>query len=301
MAVKKISSLVAVVLLLWAARANADGIVARGAAVMNLKSSSMLYVQDADKRVPPASLTKIMTMYLVNDALAAKKIRLSDVVRVSKRAAAARGATMGLKAGERVRVEDLIRGVCVGSANDAAVAIAEHVAGSEQRFVAMMNARAAKLGMKNTRYRNAHGLPPAEGQYTTARDMLTLSRAYMNAYPGALKYHSMTEFLYKGRRLTNKNRLLGVVDGADGLKSGWIRASGFNLVSTAKRGSVRILCVILGSKTPERLAEDSAFMIEAAFKTVASGGKDKIVYQLRALEEDRAAAISEDMQGPKQR
>ena len=260
---------------------------ARGVMIMNLKSESVLYLQKENRRVPPASLAKIMTMYVVMDELEAGKIKRTDRVRISAKAAATGGANMGLKAGERVVLEELIKGVAVASGNDASVAVAEHIAGSEARFVAMMNAKAKKLGLKNTRFANPHGLPPAQGQWTTARDMLHLAKSYLETHPDALPYHSILEVTHGKTTTTNKNKLLKLCPGTDGIKTGWIQASGFSLVSTAKRGDVRILCVLLGASKSQAMTDESHFLLEAAFKTVESGGVDKVKYQLAEREKTR--------------
>lgn len=296
--IKILASALAVATLSCAAPSSAE-IDARGVMLMNLKSESVLYVQSENDRVPPASLTKIMTMYILLDMLDEGKLKLTDMVRVGQRAAETKGSSMGLKAGERVPLSEILKGVAVASGNDAAVAAAVHAAGSEQRFVALMNAKARSLGLKNTRFTNPHGLPPAKGQYTTARDMLFLTKSYLEKHPEALAYHSMTEVTHGETTTTNKNRLLGSCDGVDGVKTGWIRASGFHLVSTAQRGDIRILCVLLGASTTQAETEESRFLIEAAFKTVASSGSYKVAHQLRdreiaeALAADTGADLAE--------
>ena len=262
---------------------------ARGVMIMNLKSESVLYLQDEDKRVPPASIAKIMTMYVIMDQLEAGRIDLSDKVRISAGAAGQPGSTMGLKAGETVELGELIKGVAVASGNDASVAVAEHISGSVAKFVARMNATAKKLGMKNTAFTNPHGLPPAKGQWTTARDMLTLTKRYLEDHPDALPYHSMPYVKHGNTTTTNKNKLLNLCPGADGIKTGWIRASGFSLVSTARRGDVRIVCVLLGAPKSQAMTDESLFLMEAAFATVESGGTNKVKYQLEERAKLRAA------------
>lgn len=271
-------------------------VAARGVMVMNMKSNSVLYLQDADRRVPPASLAKIMTMHLVLDGVDKGRYKLTDVVRVSKRAASTGGAKMGLMAGDRLTLEQLLRGVAAASGNDASVAVAEYAAGSVERFVSMMNARARELGMKNTRFANPHGLPPAKGQYTTARDMMTLSHSYITKHADALaKYHSLASVTHRSKTTTNKNPLLGTCDGVDGLKTGWIQASGHSLITTARRGDVRIIVSLLGAETNEDEEAESRFLIEAAFSTVASGGTNKVIHQLaeRASAKERQEALKD--------
>jgi D-alanyl-D-alanine carboxypeptidase (penicillin-binding protein 5/6) len=265
-----------IALLLFLAPDSSDAALkARGAILMNLKSESVLYVQDENRKVPPASLTKIMTMYIALDAINDGKAALSDDVKVSKRAASQSGSRLHISAGETVSLDLLLSGVAAVSGNDAAVAVAEHVGGSVEEFVKLMNAKAGELGMKNTIYHNPHGLP-AKGQTTTARNVLTLSKSYMENHPEALRYHNILSIPHGGVVNTNKNPLLGTLSGADGLKTGWISSSGFHLVGTAKRGDVRLVSVVLGGEKPIDMDEESRRLIEAGFKTVESGGRIKV-------------------------
>jgi D-alanyl-D-alanine carboxypeptidase (penicillin-binding protein 5/6) len=247
----------------------------RGAILMNLKSESVLYIQDENRKVPPASLTKIMTLYLALDAVREGKAALSDDVKVSKRAAAQYGARLHVRAGEVVSLDLLLAGVAAVSGNDAAVAVAEHVGGSTDAFVKLMNEKAAAIGLKNTTFKNPNGLPAA-GQLTTARDMLTLSKSYIENHPEALRYHGILSIKHGGVVNTNKNPLLTTLEDADGLKTGWVSASGYSLIGTAKRGDIRLVSVILGGVTPKDMADESLRLIEAGFKTVASGGRIKV-------------------------
>ena len=261
--------------------------------IMNLKSESVLYIQDENRKIPPASIAKIMTMYLIMDRLDSGTISLADKVKVSVNAASQPGSTMGLKAGERVALGELVKGVAVASGNDAAVAVAEYISGSVPKFVAAMNVKAKALGMRNTTFTNPSGLPPATGQWTTAKDMLTLTKRYLEDYPDALPYHSMPSVTHGTTTTTNKNKLLKLCPGADGLKTGWIRASGFSLVSTAVRGDVRIVCVLLGASTSQAMTDESLFLMEAAFETVESGGANKVKYQLQERAKTRAETHEE--------
>jgi D-alanyl-D-alanine carboxypeptidase (penicillin-binding protein 5/6) len=264
------------------ARADAALENVRGAILMNLKSESVLYIQDENKKVPPASLTKIMTMYVASDAISAGKVSLSDSVKISKRAAGQGGSSLYLKEGDVVSLDLLMAGVAAVSGNDAAVAVAEHVSGSVSGFLRLMNAKASELGMKNTKFRNVNGLPAKE-QVTTARDMLTLSKNYIAEYPLNLRYHNIASIEYGGRVGTNKNPLLESCPGADGLKTGWIIASGYSLVGTARRGDIRLVSVVLGGVTSADMGRESLRLIEAGFKTVERGGKIKV---RQFLEED---------------
>ncbi len=248
----------------------------RGAILMNLDTVKVLYEQNAEKKIPPASLTKIMTMYLVFEDLKAKKISLSTKVKVSSKAANIEGSSMGLVRGEYVTVEKLLTGMAVASGNDACVAIAEHLAGSESAFVRRMNDKARRLKMKNTVFRNSSGLP-AKGQFTTATDMLALSRNYIMLHPEGLRYHSKKHMYHRGVKKVNKHPQLGNYRGTDGLKTGWTRASGYNIVSTSRQGKVRLIAVILGAESSKIRAKELNRLMNAGFR---SSKKNTSVYNL---------------------
>ena len=248
-----------------------------GTILMDLDSVEVIYEQNANRKIPPASLTKVMTMYIVFDALKAKKLSLNTKVKVSKKAAATRGASMGLHAGEYVTVKQLLYGMAVASGNDACVAIAEHMSGSERAFTHRMNSKARKLKMKNTVFKTASGMP-AKGQYTTARDMLALSRNYITVHPMALNYHSTKNIIFHGRKLRNKHPQLGKYRGTDGLKTGWTRASGYNIISTSRRGSTRLIAVILGAETSKVRAKELNRLMNAGFNY--RQGKTKNIFRL---------------------
>lgn len=273
----RISRIVPLLMLLLAASTlpAAANLNVRSAILLDMNSGRVLYSQDADRKIPPASLTKIMTMYVVMDQVRAGKVKLTDKVRVSANAARQRGSRMHIKAGETVTLDRLLTGVAVSSGNDAAMAVAEHVAGSANNFVRLMNIKAKKLGMKGTTFRNPHGLP-AKGQVTTARDMLTLSSSYLKDYPETMRFHRTKMLTHRGVTTVNKNPLLRSCPGADGLKTGWIRASGYNLVSTVKRGKTRLVGVVLGSATARVRADEMRELVEAGFTAVGSGGKVKV-------------------------
>lgn len=230
------------------------GMPVKSAILMNLDNGQILYKKNPAMPIPPASLTKIMTMFLTLDAVKAKKISLNQKVRIDKQAAQAGGSSMHLSAGESVPVVRLLAGAAVSSGNDAARALAKRVGGTEANFVKMMNKKAKALGMANTTFKNPTGLPAA-GQKTTATDLLMLCRAYLKTHPQAERFHSMTFFMHKGRVSRNTNPLLGTMPGVNGLKTGWTIASGYNLIVTAKRGNTRLLAIILGG--PTKNARDS--------------------------------------------
>lgn len=250
------------------ATARADLAEVRSAILMNMSTGKILYEQNADDPIPPASLTKILTMYIALDNVSAGKSSLNSLVRISRQAARTGGSRMALKPNERVRLESLLMGMAVSSGNDASAAVAEFLGGTQARFVKMMNARAAGLGMASTTFRNPHGLP-ASGQITTARDMLALSAGYLRAHPEALRYHSTRFMRHNGVVTYNKNPLLGNYPGADGLKTGWVIASGYNLVSTAHRGGTRLVAVVLGAEDGKARARAVYRLMEAGFLTSA--------------------------------
>ncbi|HWQ07883.1 MAG TPA: D-alanyl-D-alanine carboxypeptidase family protein, partial [Holophaga sp.] len=235
----------------------------KSAMVTEYGSGKVLYSQDADKRIPPASLTKVMTMYLVFDALAAGRASLADRVRISSRADATGGSSMGLRRGEIVSLDELMRGMAVASGNDACIAIAEHF-GGVLRFVDMMNRKAQELGMTSTTFQNPNGLP-APGQFTTARDLTKLATSYLRHYPQALRYHSTTEINHHGAVHGNTNRLLGACEGVDGIKTGYVGASGYNIIATAKRGDSRVIAVILGGRSKQVRNREATRILEASF------------------------------------
>jgi len=260
----------------------------RSAILMDTGTGKILYAQNADRKIAPASLTKIMTMYVAMDAVKLGKVKLKDKVKISTKAAKVGGSRMHIRAGEYVTLDKLLQGVAISSGNDASMAVAEHVAGSEHAFVKLMNAKAKKLGMKGTVFVNPHGLP-AKGQVTTARDMLALSRDYLKTHPRAMSYHRMKTLAHRGVTTYNKNPLLKDCPGADGLKSGWIRASGYNLVSTVKRGDTRLVGVVLGSSTAKVRAKEMRSLVEAGFTALNSKGK-KNVGQVLAARTPKPAA-----------
>lgn len=241
----------------------------KSAMLWNATTGELLYEQNPDVQIPPASLTKILTLYIVFDAIRQGRLRPWDVVDVSERAATQGGSTMRLRNGESVKVTDMIKGIAVASANDACMAMADHLEGGNvDAFVALMNDTAKRLGMTNSVFMNPNGLP-AEGQLTTARDMLRLASAYLEQFPKALTIHSMQYFTHNNRQRHNANSLLGRYEGVDGLKTGFVCASGYNIVATAKRGDTRLIAVVLGSRNPRVRERETAKLLDKGFKIVA--------------------------------
>ena len=215
------------------------------AIVLDANSGRVLHADKADELRHPASLTKIMTLYLLFERLDAGKIRLDSQLPVSEHASIQAPTKLGLKPGQSLEVEDAIRGMVTKSANDAAVTVAEAIGGSEGEFADMMTIKAHALGMGRTTYRNASGLPN-DDQVTTARDQALLGRAIQERYPRYYQYFSTPSFTYHGQTMRNHNQLLGHVEGMDGIKTGYTQASGFNLVASVRRDSRHIVSVVMG-------------------------------------------------------
>ncbi|MHC1700046.1 MAG: serine hydrolase [Humidesulfovibrio sp.] len=255
-----------------AAKRPAGELRAKSAIAMDLATGSIVYEQNADEQIPPASLTKVLTMYLTFEALQEKRLSLTDTVLVTPEATLAGGSRMNIRSGERVIVRELMKGIAVASGNDACVALAQHLSGSEDfhPFVAAMNAKARELGMGDTVFKNPNGMP-AEGQLTTARDMLKLSASYLRRFPQALTFHSMTTYVHNNRNHHNANRLLNSYDGVDGLKTGYVSASGYNNVVTAKRGDARVVAVVLGARSAGARAAVSRQLLDIAFQKINQG------------------------------
>jgi D-alanyl-D-alanine carboxypeptidase len=211
-------------------------------------SGQVLHETDPDGPRHPASLTKVMTLYLLFSELDAGRIRLDYDLAVSAHAAEQNPTKLGLRAGQTIKVEDAIKGMVTKSANDAAVVVAEALGGSEEDFARMMTRKARALGMTNTIYVNASGLP-ADEQITTARDQALLGRAIMHRFPQYYTYFSLPAFAYRGRFMSNHNSLLRTVDGVDGIKTGYTEASGYNLISSTGRTGRRVVGVILGERS----------------------------------------------------
>ena len=232
-------------------------------------TGQVLYEQNPQLRMPPASFVKILTLYLVFDALRAGQLKMDDLVTVSERAWRTQGSKMFIKVGDRVKVEDLLKGVAIASGNDACIALAEHLSGSEEVFVSKMNEKAKLLGLNDSQFRNSDGMP-ADGQYTTAMDMAILSRRYIEEHPEALSFHSTTEFEYNGIRQGNRNTLLQKNIGVDGLKTGHVEESGYHLVATAKRDGQRMIAVVMGCSKVKKRAPEAQKLLEYGFKNFST-------------------------------
>jgi D-alanyl-D-alanine carboxypeptidase (penicillin-binding protein 5/6) len=241
-------------------------VVARAWVLADVSSGQILATERADERFEPASLTKLMTAYLVFAALKEKKLALGDVVSVSEKAWRAPGSRMFIEPRRPVTADELIRGMIVQSGNDACIALAERVAGSEEAFVGMMNREAERLGMKNTKFMNASGLPDPQ-HYATARDLYLLATALIRDYPEQYaQYYSQREFRYNGITQVNRNRLLWLDNSVDGMKTGFTEAAGYCLVASSKRGPRRLLSVLLGSTSESMRAQESQKLLNWGFQ-----------------------------------
>lgn len=253
---------------------SAEALAAKAASiVIDARTGQVLHEQDADATTHPASLTKMMTLYLTFDALDDGRLTLDQALPVSSWAESMSPTKLGLRAGSTLRVETAILGLVTKSANDAAVVLAEALGGSETRFAEMMTRKARELGMRNTLFRNASGLPNME-QVTTARDFSILSRAMLYDHPKYYPYFSRRSFVYGGRPLANHNRLMSRYEGMDGIKTGYTVASGFNLAASATRDGRRLIGVVMGGKSaPSRDARMEA-LLDQAFGKPNRGRED---------------------------
>lgn len=235
--------------------------------VVDQNTGVVLHSRRSEAQRYPASLTKMMTLYMLFEAIEIGEIGLEDQIRVSANAASAPPSGLGLRSGDTIRVEDAILALVVKSANDVAVAVGERIGGGERAFADEMTVRARALGLENTTFRNASGLPNSR-QTTTAQDMARLAVALHRDFPQYFDYFDTTEFTYGGRTYRNHNSLVGRVNGVDGLKTGYIRASGFNVVVSAERGDHRLIAVIMGGPTAAARDAHAEELLEAAFNTL---------------------------------
>ena len=232
--------------------------------LVDFTTDRVLLANAPDEQLPPASLTKLMTAYVVFGALQSGRIRLDDRAHVSEKAWRMGGTRMFIEVNSDVRIEDLLRGLLIQSGNDAAVALAEHVAGSVDLFVGEMNAAAKALGMQNSAFRNPHGLP-ARGHYTTAHDLALLAKAIIGEFPDFYSLYAEREFSYNGIAQHNRNALLWRDPSVDGMKTGYTDAAGYCLVTSAVRDGMRLIAVVLGAPSPRQRNDGAQKMLEYGF------------------------------------
>ncbi|MBR4423753.1 MAG: D-alanyl-D-alanine carboxypeptidase, partial [Mailhella sp.] len=256
---------------LAACRAGAEPIHAQCAILMDATTGRILFEQRADMRIPPASLTKVLSMYVALNAVSGKKKSLHKKFAVSRAAAETGGSRLGLRAGDKVTLDQLLYGMAVASGNDATVAAAEYVAGSQAAFVQRMNALAKKIGMSRSHFVNPHGLP-AGGQITTARDMMKLAMSYEARYPASRRYHLSRSVTYRGRTEPNHNPLTSWYPGINGLKTGWITAAGYNIIATASRRGHKLIAVVLGAPSTRVRAAEAGRLLNAGFAAISRKG-----------------------------
>ena len=233
--------------------------------LVDFHSRDVVAERESQLAVEPASITKLMTSYVAFREIAQGNLSLDDEVLVSEKAWRTQGSRMFIEVGNRVRVEDLLKGIIIQSGNDASVAIAEHIAGDESVFAAMMNEQAAALGMVNTTYTNATGLPDPE-QSTTARDVALLARALIEEFPEFYAWYSEREFTFGGIRQHNRNRLLWRDPSVDGLKTGHTSSAGYCLVTSASRDGMRLISVVMGTDSEEARATASQALLNYGFR-----------------------------------
>lgn len=238
---------------------------ARSYILTDFFSGRILAEHNADERLEPASLTKLMTAYLVFKELKAGKVKLEDEATVSEKAWRTGGSRTFIEVGSRVRIEDLLKGMIIQSGNDASVALAEHIAGDEATFANMMNQEAEALGMTNTHYVNSMGMPH-EAHYSSARDIATLAMALIRNFPEYYAWYSEKEFTYNGITQNNRNRLLWQDDGVDGIKTGYTEAAGYCLATSAQRDGMRLVSVVMGTKSPRARTDITQTLLNYGFR-----------------------------------
>jgi D-alanyl-D-alanine carboxypeptidase (penicillin-binding protein 5/6) len=237
------------------------------AILMDMTTGRVLYAHNADKPLPPASITKVLSLYLADEAIRDGKVRPSDLVKISRKAGQTGGSKMFIQTGSEIPLDELLKGMAVVSANDASVAVAEYIGGNVEGFVERMNRKARDLGMTRSFFKNPNGLP-ARGQFTTARDMLILARDYLQRFPESLNLHSQQYYTYREITQRNRNSLLRHYPDADGLKTGWVIKGGYHIVATAKRGNTRLIAVVMGAKTPAIRAKEAERLLDEGFRIV---------------------------------
>ena len=233
--------------------------------LVDYDSGMVIAAKNPDLILPPASITKIMTSYLAFTELQNKTLDLKDEVLVSKNAWKTGGSKMFIEVGKKVRIDELLHGIITSSGNDASVAMAEHISGNEETFAIYMNQMAESLGMTNTNYANSTGLPD-EDLYTTATDIALLSRALIKDFPKEYKLYSEKEYVFNKIKQYSRNKLLYLDDSVDGIKTGFTKKAGYCLATSAKRGSRRLISVVLGAKSPDQRTKVSKSLLEYGFR-----------------------------------
>ena len=240
-------------------------IEARAYILMDAKSGRILAEQNADDRLEPASLTKIMTAYITFQELSRNGLQLDDMVTISPEASKAEGSRMFAEIGTAIAVENLLKGMIIQSGNDASIALAERIGGTESHFAKRMNDTAQSLGMTNTHYENSMGLPHPN-HFASARDMALLTRALISEFPEYYKWHSIKEFTFNNIKQANRNRLLWQDPTVDGVKTGHTEGAGYCLVASAVRNDMRLISVVMGTKSDQARAATNAALLNYGFQ-----------------------------------
>lgn len=241
--------------------------------VIDMETNEVLHARHADSPRYPASLTKVMTLYMLFDAVKAGEVRLDERLRVSRAAAKQPPSSLRLKVGQTITVADAIDALVTKSANDVAVVVAERLGGTESRFATLMTAKAQSMGMTRTTFRNASGLPDSQ-QLSTARDMAILAERILKDHAGYYGYFAKTRFSWGQNTYKNHNRLIGTVTGVDGIKTGYTRASGFNLMTSAKRRGRRVITIMFGGSTARSRDQHVTDLVEAAYRSFEDSPTD---------------------------
>jgi D-alanyl-D-alanine carboxypeptidase (penicillin-binding protein 5/6) len=244
---------------------SAPSVAASSYFLVDFNSGRVLAEKNADEKLPPASLTKIMTVYVVFRELNKGHLSLDEKVTISKKAWQTPGSRMFVEVNKQVAIEDLLQGVIIQSGNDASVALAEHVAGNEATFAALMNQHAKRLGMNNTHFENSMGLPAAD-HYTTARDLATLTRAVIREFPEYYRWDSQKEFTFNNITQHNRNKLLWRDESVDGVKTGYTKEAGYCMVASAKRNDMRLISVVMGAASEGARANESQTLLGYGFR-----------------------------------
>ncbi len=264
------------------------------------ETEHVLAMHQADERLPPASLTKLMTAYVVFQALKRQQIQLTDTVTVSEKAWRTPGSRMFIEVGKQVSIQDLLLGMIVQSGNDASVALAEQVAGDESVFAELMNQYAQSVGMASSHFMNATGLPH-DDHYSTARDLATLARAIIEEFPAYYKWYSVKEFTYNDIKQPNRNNLLWRDVSVDGMKTGHTDAAGYCLVSSAQRDGMRVIAVVLGTSSAKSRVDGSQALINYGFtffetRLVYSAGQEVAKTRVwKSANESSSLGVLEDL------
>ena len=267
------------------------------AIVVDAESGEVLFERHADHRRYPASITKVMTLYLTFEALAEGKVKLDDVLTVSAHAASEPPSKLGLAAGQTITLDDAMHAVAVRSANDMAMVIAEHIGGSQSGFATRMTQKARELGMTQTRYYNPNGLPDSR-QVTTARDLSILARAVMRDYPQYYRYFGRQDWVYNGREYRNTNGLLRGGAGYDGMKTGYTNASGYNLAASAVRDGRRLITIVLGGRSTASRNQHVAALMDTGFDLERARARGESIQMAQTFFEARGFGLGPENSGP---